>query len=111
MVRLMFWMSPACLQRTLVSISLLSALFLSSACSTIYFHNGSAQEKIPEEGGIHHIGILGFVEFSKPVDLKSSCSGSDRWHSVKTQNTVLTGAMGKLTNGMYSPWDIDISCK
>ena len=39
----------------------------------------------------HHIGILGLVEFSDPVNLRSVCSGEDRWQAVRVQTGFLQG--------------------
>ena len=37
----------------------------------------------------HHIGALGFVEFSEPVNLITVCNGVDRWRAVKVQTDWL----------------------
>ena len=39
----------------------------------------------------HHIGILGLVEFSDPVNLRSVCNGEDRWQAVRVQTGFLQG--------------------
>ena len=33
----------------------------------------------------HHVGGLGFVEFSEPVNLIPVCNGVDRWRAVRVQ--------------------------
>lgn len=38
----------------------------------------------------HHIGLLGLMEFSDPVDLKSICKRSD-WRAVRVQTGLLQG--------------------
>ena len=37
----------------------------------------------------HHIGVLGFVEFSEPVNLNSVCNEVDRWRAVKVETGLL----------------------
>jgi len=37
----------------------------------------------------HHIGVLGFVEFSEPMKLDSVCDEMDQWQAVKVETGLL----------------------
>jgi len=68
-------------------------IFSLSSCHTMHFSKGSGI--ISDEYEYtkwHHIGLLGLMEFSKPVNLKQICSQSDgKWSAVRTQTGVLQG--------------------
>jgi len=82
-----------------------------TGCSKIYFHNGDSMStaNLPPPS-FHHIGVIGLVEFSPAVDLKAICEGKD-WETVQTVNTFLTGLVGGLTNQLYTPQGVAVSCK
>jgi hypothetical protein len=86
----------------------LSLFVLTSACSTIYFHNGSSDSVDHDEW--HHDGILALVEFSPPVDLNERCEGKS-WGTVETQRSFLNWLAGTFTFGIYDPWMVSYSCK
>lgn len=69
----------------------LQLIFLSS-CYTIHF---TKNEKLSsslsyEISQWHHIGLLGFVEFSDPVNLKNICQ-KDSWEAVRVRTGFLQG--------------------
>ena len=71
-------------------ILLLSAfiVFLPS-CYTIHFSRSNTTPHY-QSSQWHHIGLLGLVEFSDPVNLEQICP-ADSWGSVRTQTGFLQG--------------------
>ena len=80
----------------------------------------------------HHIGLLGLLEFSQPVDLKSICGNVNQWKSVRVQTGFLQGLVKTITvpvgvhydanlninvpygpslSTFYSPEQVSISCE
>ncbi len=98
------------------SILILGALFVASmatGCHKIYYHNGGpmvANKSAATVNEWHHIGVIGLVEFSEPVDLKRYCSGKE-WSAVETENSFLTGLVSALTYALYSPREANVVCK
>ena len=106
-------------------------LFLSS-CYTIHFKRTAKLEVSYQVKKWHHIGLLGLMEFSSPVDLKSICPEKG-WSSVRTQKGILQGLVGNLAiptgatqtipdtditypvtfslGAFYSPEEVTVSCK
>lgn len=83
----------------------------------------------------HHIGLLGLMEFSPPVNLKTTCGGPDKWESVRVQTGFLQGLVRTLSiptgstssvpsagggtvevptgiaiSSLYSPEQVSVSC-
>ena len=49
----------------------------------------------------HHIGALGFVEFSEPVNLTPVCNGVDRWRAVRVQTGLLQSLVRAIPIPLY----------
>ena len=109
---------------------LLVSLIILPSCYTIHFTKG---DKIPvyyQTSQWHHIGLLGLMEFSKPVNLKALCP-ADSWDGVRVQTGFLQGLVSwisfptsRTTNigvikspllmsvgTFYSPEEVSVSCK
>ena len=92
--------------------ALLLASF-TSGCHKIYFHNGEplvANKDTALVSEWHHDGVLGLVEFSQPVDLKTYCARSG-WSTVETENSFLTGLVSAVTYSLYTPRKANVVCK
>ena len=100
----------------------LMALVFSISCQTIHYTNKSEVPYNYTYSQWHHIGILGLMEFSPPVNVKASCSNKG-WKAVRTQTNVLQAlvkgviafaldqvslGLGKLS--LYSPEEVSIAC-
>jgi len=82
----------------------------SAGCATINFERGGAHVvSRPDVGAWHQIGILGLVEFSKPVNVYRMCSGRG-WQKLTTEQTFVQGLVGALAGGWYTPWQVDVVC-
>ena len=83
-------------------------LFSLSSCYTIHFSKGS---NFPyyQTSQWHHIGLLGLMEFSDPVNLEQICPANS-WDSVRVQTGFLQGLVRYIsipTGGSYTmerPW-------
>ena len=76
--------------------SLFVALFFLCSCYTINFkRDSSSTDEFYQFSQWHHIGLLGLVEFSAPVNLKEICS-EDSWESVRVRTGFLQGLISKL---------------
>ncbi len=94
-----------------VSASALIAL-MSAGCHKMYFHNGGpmvANKSAAEVEEWHHIGALGLVEFSEPVDLKRYCPAKG-WSALETENSFLSGLVSSVTWGLYTPRIANVVC-
>ncbi len=106
---------------------LLAFSFLS--CHTIHFVNSgesAAAAGAPHDSAQwHHIGVLGLVEFSPPVDVQEIC-GDRGWRSVRAQTNIAQGAvkhiapgvlsyiiagLGPVLSFIYTPEEASVSCK
>lgn len=95
------------------NLILLAAILLgTSACNTIIIKNGANASTAMTHEEWHHIGILGLVEYSKPVDLNETCNGKG-WNSVQTRTGPLQVLIGALpyVSTFYTPEEVQISCK
>jgi hypothetical protein len=98
------------------SLFVLGGLLLASAvtgCHKIYYHNGGplvANKAAATVNEWHHIGAIGLVEFSEPVDLKRYCS-TKGWSAVETENSFLSGLVSAVTYGLYTPREANVVCK
>jgi hypothetical protein len=94
----------------------LGALLLAcvtTGCHKIYYHNGGplvANKSAALVNEWHHIGVIGLVEFSEPVDLKRYC-GSKGWSAVETENSFLSGLVSAVAYGLYTPREANVVCK
>ena len=112
--------------------SLFLCVFLGlTGCWTMHFTKKNYQPTGYSYSQWHHIGLLGLMEFSDPVNLKSTCGGEDNWQAVRVQTGFLQGLVkfisipvgGSQTVGnievprtvsvgsFYSPEEVSISCK
>ncbi len=106
-----------------------------TGCYTIHFVKDSNQTPWNYNyTSWHHIGLLGLVEFSDPVNLVSTCGGPNKWESVKVQTGFLQGLVRNISiptgsrtiptgsgsvevpatiniGSLYSPEEVSISCK
>ena len=108
--------------------------FSLTGCYTIHFVKDSSS--VPQYytySSWHHIGLLGLMEFSDPVNLKNICGNKDQWGAVKVQTGILQGLVRSIvipTGGsyyspelrtdvpytvgvgqFYSPEEVSVSCK
>ena len=109
---------------------LLISFFSLTGCYTIHFTKGSNMPTEYTYSKWHHIGLLGLMEFSAPVNLKKVCGGKNNWKAVKTETGFLQGLvqlisipMGSYGYGevqipttisigtFYSPKSVSIACK
>ena len=57
-----------------------------TGCYTMHFVRGDQTSSMHyTHSQWHHIGALGFVEFTEPVNLTTACNEVDRWQAVKVQ--------------------------
>ena len=113
-------------------LSLIVAIFGLSACHTMHFtKHGQSPPAIYTHSKWHHIGLLGLVEFSDPVDLKSICKNRD-WRAVRVQTGFLQGLVRMISlptghtyynqlletemptpfnlGSVYSPEEVSVAC-
>lgn len=79
-------------------------------CSTITFDNkgnGDAATYTYEKW--HHIWAFDLYEGSKPVNLKTGCSGKE-WQSVKTETSFLNGFTEIFTSPVWLPETVTVNC-
>jgi hypothetical protein len=94
----------------------LGALLLAcvtTGCHKIYYHNGGpmvANKNAALVNEWHHIGAIGLVEFSEPVDLKRYCAEKG-WSALETENSFLSGLVSGVTYGLYTPREANVVCK
>ena len=70
------------------------SIFFLSSCYTIHFNRDSSSSTGSYQSSQwHHIGLLGLLEFSSPVNLQEFCP-ADSWESVR----VRTGFFKDLFN-------------
>ena len=82
-----------------------------TGCSTITFvKSDKTSSRVLKTDQWHHIGIAGLVEFSEPVDLKKQCRRRN-WQSITVEKGFLAGLIGGFTSNLYTPWNVEISCK
>ena len=94
------------------AIGLLAGL-LSTGCYKIDYVAGPSAP-YPQTTEWHHIGILGLVEFSEPVQLDMICPGGfARVHNeVSFVNGVVTLALGFVgLSWAYQPHTVQVYCK
>ena len=114
---------------------LIFILFNLTGCYTIHFLKDSDSSQGPYTyTSWHHIGLLGLMEFSSPVDLKATCGGPDQWGAVRVQTGLVQGLVRMITiptgsntiptadgstvavptgipiGSFYSPEQVSISC-
>lgn len=112
--------------------SLILLLFLGlSGCYTIHFTKKNYHFAGYNYSKWHHIGLLGLLEFSDPVNLKATCGEEDNWQAVRVQTGFLQGLisfiptptgisipfsdtsipMTGIIGSFYSPEEVSIACK
>ena len=108
-------------------LSFLFLIVFSVSCQTIHYTNKS---EVPHQYTYtqwHHIGLLGLIEFSSPVNVKAKC-GEKGWKAVRTQKNVLqaltaglvSSVVGQLLRkisptlgilgNVYSPEEVSVAC-
>ena len=110
------------------TFSLLFLIVFSVSCQTIHYTNKAEVPTHYTHTQWHHIGLLGLLEFSPPVNVKARC-GNEGWRAVRTQKNILqalatgvaTAIAGRLLQmvhpllnsfgNVYSPEEASISCK
>lgn len=71
-----------------------------TGCYTMHFVRGEQTSSVHyTHSQWYHIGALGFVGFSEPVNLTNVCDGVDRWQAVKVE----TGLLQSLVRGIPIP--------
>jgi hypothetical protein len=87
----------------------LAGLFLLGGCYKVTYTNGPSGELQRNNPALHHVGILGLVEFSAPIPVHSICpNGFDR---VDVRSNVLTGLISNVTQQLYTPLQTFVQCK
>ena len=107
---------------------LLVFLFLLSACHTVHFtKKPSVFPKSYPQSNWHHIGFLGFMELSKPVNLKRLCPRKS-WRAFRVQTgffQIVARILGPLFGDLrgegpvayipigliYSPEEVSVICQ
>ena len=110
-------------------LSLLFLIVFSVSCQTIHYTNKKSE--VPAHYAHtqwHHIGLLGLLEFSPPVNVKARC-GNAGWKAVRTQKNILQAVTGAVASAIamrilqmahpllghfgnvYSPEEVSVSCK
>lgn len=93
-------------------LALAAVALVGAGCHKIYYHNGGpliANKSVAQAKEWHHIGILGLVEFSKPVDLKKYCPAKG-WSTIETEDSFLSGLVSGVTYSFYTPREAHIVC-
>lgn len=93
----------------LAFVALLAIALTSSACQTIYFQNDARESTQVGEDQLYHLWLFGAVDSSGSVNLERECGGND-WRTVKTELSVLSGAIRLLTAPIYTPWGVAWEC-
>ena len=87
----------------------LVGLLALGGCYKVTYTNGNGSAFQADNGSLHHVGILGLMEFSSPIPVHQICpNGFDR---VDVRQNVLTGLIGNLTRNLYSPLQTFVQCK
>lgn len=93
------------------NLALITLFAFLAGCSTITFvKSDKTSSRVLKTDQWHHIGVFELVEFSDPVDLKKQCRRRN-WQSVKVEQSFSAGLVGMFTGAMYTPSNVDISCK
>ena len=103
------------MKRFVVSVALLTAL---AGCYKVDYVQFDSKSVTPDYEEWHHIGVLGLVEFSKPVRLDEICPNgfAKVHHEVSLENAAVAWVGGAITSRfklphMYSPSTISVYCK
>lgn len=99
--------------KTRLTLAVLVVASLLSGCHKIYYHKTGpmvANKNSATVNEWHHIGVIGLVEFSEPTDLKRYC-GASGWKAIETEDSFLTGLVGGVTGGLYTPRMANVMCK
>ena len=89
-----------------VLLTLCSLLAL--GCYKTTYTRGPADPLTKENPKFHHIAALGFVEMSKPIAIHELCpEGVSR---VDVRGNFLTGLIGTVAHGLYSPRMTFVQC-
>lgn len=92
------------------TLSLLAAL---TGCSSLTFVNGPTVSETIVREHWHHLGIMGLVEFSEPMNIHYNC-GAQEWDSITVELTVFNNfaqAASAPAISLYSPWTIIYECR
>ncbi len=97
--------------KNIIRIAFIIALVSSlTGCFRMQIHNGPHKEvAFFEAGEWHHIGVIGLVEFSQPVDLSRRCPRST-WKTVQVQEGFMQGLVKVITWGLYTPMEVNFNC-
>ena len=92
------------------------------SCQTIHYTNKSDVPQDYTYSKWHHIGILGLLEFSDPVNIQSICNDKN-WKAVRTQKGFLQGLIPVASNVIlsavgipaigsyiYTPEEVAVAC-
>ena len=109
-------------------LSLLFLIVFSVSCQTIHYTNKAEVPAHYSHTQWHHIGLLGLLEFSPPVNVKARC-GNKGWKAVRTQRNILQTVAGVVASAIasrilemvhpilgpfssvYTPEEASVSCK
>ena len=95
--------------KKLAFVALLAVVLTSGACQTIYFQNGAGESTQVGKDQLYSLWLFGAIDSSGSVDLEKECSGRE-WRTVKTELSVLSGAIRLLTAPIYMPWGVAWEC-
>ena len=89
----------------------IAALIINMAgCSTITFDNRVGTDDATDSyEQWHHIWAFDLYEGSKPVNLKTGCSGKE-WLSVTTETSFLNGFTEIFTSPVWHPETVTVNC-
>jgi len=99
------------MKRFLLATFSLAAISL-TGCHKIYYHNAgqiAAVKNAAQYNDWHHIGVLGLVEFSEPINIKAKCEKG--WNAIETENSFLSGLVSAVTYSLYTPREANLVCK
>lgn len=113
------------IKQTVKKITLVSALLLSSACSTMHFTQNNAEHREASNSVSsrwHSTTLNGMVEISHPINLYQDCDGQP-WHKVTVELGAKEGMTSTLVDSLvnsiipwlsyvnlYTPWSVVVQC-
>ena len=91
-------------------IAIAALVITTVGCSSITFDNQvDASDGTDSYEKWHHIWAFDLYEGSKPVNLKTGCSGKD-WQSVTTETSFLNGFTEIFTSPVWHPETVSVNC-
>ena len=82
---------------------------IASGCGKVTYTQGNTTPLIRENPAFHHVGIIGLVEFSKPIPIHDICP--DGFERVDVRTNALTALIQGVTFNLYTPTQTFVQCK